>query len=269
MAIEDPDAFEIEDMDESGIGIFEPGSHFERNMSWAKFSHVLYLVIAGWVMMFVLTVIIMIPLIGIIGIYELMFNPWALLILTLAEFGFIIPIYRYVKKEGISFRSIGLKNMLSLNDIGLGIVVGFLMLGANLIISYFMSQLIPGLGGDDLFFIPPEGAIDRLIWVSLWTIAMFAIVGFSEEIVFRGFLQRRMEMYYREKGAENYKLLALVITSLIFSAIHLDIIGFGTRFVLGLFLGYLAQKRNYSIIGPTVAHGINNSAVVILAVLFT
>ncbi len=269
MAIDDPDAFEIEDMDEVGIGIFEPGSHFERYMDWNRFSHVLFLVMAGWVMMFVLTVIIMIPLIGVVGVYGLISNPWALLILTLAEFGFIIPIYRYVKKEGISFRSIGLKNMLSMKDIGLGVVVGFLMLGANLVISYFMTQLIPGLEGDDLFFNPPDGEIERLIWVPLWTVAMFAIVGFSEEIVFRGFLQRRMEMYYREKGSQNYKLLALVITSFIFAAIHLDIIGLFTRFVLGLFLGYLAQKRNYSIIGPTVAHGINNSAVVILALLFT
>jgi len=269
MAIDDPDAFEIEDMDEVGIGIFEPGSHFERYMDWNRFSNVLFKVIYGWVMMFVLTVIIMIPLIGFVGIYGLISNPWALLILTLAEFGFIIPIYRYVKKEGISFRSIGLKNMLSLKDIGLGVVVGFLMLGANLVISYFMTQLIPDLGGDDLLFNPPDGDIERLIWVSLWTVAMFAIVGFSEEIVFRGFLQRRMEMYYREKGSQNYKTLALVITSFIFAAIHLDLIGLGTRFVLGLFLGYLAQKRNYSIIGPTVAHGINNSAVVILALLFS
>lgn len=269
MVIDDPDAFEIEDMDEVGIGIFEPGSHFERYMDWNRFSHVLFRVVSGWVMMFALTLIIMIPLIGVVGIYGLLSNPWALLILTLAEFGFIIPIYRYVKKEGISFRSIGLKNMLSVKDIALGVVVGFLMLGANLVISYFMTQLIPDLGGDELFFNPPDSDIDRLIWVSLWTVAMFAIVGFSEEIVFRGFLQRRMEMYYREKGSQNYKLLALVITSFIFAAIHLDLIGLGTRFVLGLFLGYLAQKRNYSIIGPTVAHGINNSAIVILALLFT
>jgi membrane protease YdiL (CAAX protease family) len=269
MVIDEPDAYALEDIDEVGIGIFEPGSHLERSMDWARFSHVLFLVVTGWVMMFVLTIIIMIPMIGVIGLIGVLTNPWALIILTLAEFGFVIPIYRYVKKEGISFRSIGLKNMLSLKDIALGIVVGFLMLAANLVISYFMAQLIPGLGEDEQFFFPPSSEIEKLIWVSLWTVAMFAIVGLSEEIVFRGFLQRRMEMYYREKGSKNYKLRALVITSFIFAAIHLDIIGLFTRFVLGLFLGYLAQKRNYSIIGPTVAHGINNSVVVILALLLT
>jgi membrane protease YdiL (CAAX protease family) len=237
-------------------------------MDWSNFSRVLLNVAFGWIMMFVLTVIIMIPLIGVVGLYGIIYNPWALLILTAAEFGFIIPIYRYVKQKGLTLRSLGLKNLASGKDIALGVIFGFLMLGSNLIISFLMSEFIPGIGGDEQVFIPPEGEFEKILWVSLWTIAMFVIVGFSEEITFRGFLQRRMEMYYREKGSSNYKMYALILTSFLFAAIHLDIVGLGTRFVLGLFLGYLAQRRNYSIIGPTVAHGINNSAVVIFAILF-
>ncbi len=268
MVIDEPDAYELEDIDEADIGIFEPGSHFERIMDWSKFSRGLLMVLAGWIAMFALTAVMMVPLLDIFGLYGLITNPWALLIMTLAEFGFIIPIYWYVKKEGISFKSIGIKNLGSLKDIALGLFFGLVMLGANLVISYFMYEFFPYLGGDELLFVPPEEQNARLWWVTLWTIAMFAIVGFSEEIAFRGFLQRRMEMYYREKGSKNFKLLALVITSFIFSAIHLDLIGLGTRFVLGILLGYLAQKRKYSIIGPTVAHGLNNSAVVIIALLF-
>jgi len=218
--------------------------------------------------MFLLTIVIVIPLLPVIGLGGILSNPWALILFTIAEFGFIIPINRYRKKQGISIRSIGIKNMSSLRDIGLGLGVGALMLVANLVISYFIVQFIPNLGGDEMVFNAPDSTIDRLIWVSLWTVAMFAIVGLSEEIAFRGFLQRRMEMYYRQKGSKNYKLIALVITSFIFSVIHLERFGLGTRFVLGLFLGYLAQKRNYSIIGPTVAHGLNNSAVVVIALLF-
>jgi membrane protease YdiL (CAAX protease family) len=267
MVIDEPDAYEIEDMDEPGIGIFEPGSHFEQDMDWSKLSKVLLYVFLGWGAMFALTVVIMIPLMGVVGLWGILTNPWALLILTFAEFGFIIPIYIYVKKHGLTLRSIGLKNLTSMTDIGLGLVIGIIMLASNLIISYFMSFYLPDLGGDELFFVPPEGETAQLIWVSLWTMAMFAIVGFSEEIAFRGFLQRRMEMYYRNKGTRNYKLYALVISSFIFSAIHMDLVGLGTRFLLGMLLGYLAQRRKYSIIGPTVAHGVNNSAVVILALL--
>ncbi|MHA1420884.1 MAG: lysostaphin resistance A-like protein [Candidatus Thorarchaeota archaeon] len=264
MVIEEPDAYELDDLDEPGIGIFEPGSHFERIMDWSKFSQVLLMVLLGWVCMFALTAVLMVPLIGIFGLFGLLTDPWALLIMTVAEFGFIIPIFYYIKKEGITIRSVGLKNFASIKDLGLGFIIGLIMLGSNLIISYFMSIFLPDVGGDELFFVPPEGELDKIIWVSLWTIAMFVIVGFSEELVFRGFLQRRMEMFYRNKGTQNYKMIALLLTSLIFAAIHLDIYGMGTRFVLGLLLGYLAQRRKYSLLGPTVAHGVNNSAIIIL-----
>ena len=268
MVIDEPDAYELDDLEEPGIGIFEPGSHFERIMDWSRFSQVLLMVLLGWVGMFILTVIIMIPLMGVIGIYGILTNPWALLIMTVAELGFIVPIFYYVKREGITIRSVGMKNLTSLKDFGLGIIFGLIMLGSNLVISYFMSIFLPDAVGDEVAFQPPEGELNQIIWLSLWTLAMFAIVGFSEELVFRGFLQRRMEMYYREKGSKNFKTIALILTSFIFAAIHLDIIGLGTRFVLGICLGYLAQRRKYSLLGPTVAHGFNNSAVVFLAYLF-
>jgi len=267
MVMEDPDALELDDMDKAGIGIFEPGSIFETNMDWGNFTHVIFMVLLGWGTMFVFTVLIMIPLMGIIGLMGILTDPWAMLILSIAEIGFVIPVIYYVRNRNLPLRTIGLKNLTSLKDIALGFIVGFLMLGSNLIISYFMSLFMPGLVGDESFFVPPEGELNAIIWMSLWSLSMFLVVGFSEEIVFRGFLQRRMEMFYRQRGSENYKMTALILTSIIFSAIHLDIIGLGTRFVLGLFLGYLAQKRNYSIIGPAIAHGVNNSAVIILAVL--
>lgn len=267
MVMEDPDALELDDLDKPGIEIFEPGSVFETNMDWSNFIHVIFMVLLGWGTMFALTVAIMIPLMGLIGLMGILTDPWAMLILSVAEFGFIIPIVYYVRRRKLPLRTIGLKNFTSSKDIISGFIVGFLMLGSNLIISYIMSFYMPDLGGDELFFVPPEGELAKILWVSLWTVSMFVIVGFSEEIVFRGFLQRRMEMFYRQRGSENYKLTALIITSAIFALIHLDLIGLGTRFILGLFLGYLAQKRNYAIIGPAIAHGVNNSAVVILAVM--
>jgi membrane protease YdiL (CAAX protease family) len=268
MVMEDPDALELDDLDEPGIGIFEPGSLFETNMDWNNFVTVIFMVLLGWGTMFILTALIMIPLMGIIGLMGILTNPWALLILSVAELGFIIPVVYYVRNRNLPLRTIGLKNFTSLKDIGLGFIVGLLMLGTNLIISYIMSFYLPNISGDEsLFGDAPPGEFNTIIWVSLWTISMFVIVGFSEEIVFRGFLQRRMEMFYRQRGTKNYKMTALIITSIIFSVFHLDIIGLGTRFILGLFLGYLAQRRKYSIVGPMIAHGVNNSAVIILGVL--
>jgi len=70
MVMDEPDAFELDDIDEASIGIFEPGSHFERFMDWSKFSQVLFLILAGMGILFGLTAVIMIPLIGIIGLYR-------------------------------------------------------------------------------------------------------------------------------------------------------------------------------------------------------
>ena len=71
-------------------------------------------------------------------------------------------------------------------------------------------------------------------------------------------------MFFRERS-RHYEILALVFTSFIFAALHLDLIGLPSRFVLGMFLGALAKWRGYSIVAPSVAHGFNNAAVIILA----
>lgn len=262
MVIEDPDFFE--DDEELGIDIYEPGSFIERDMDWSRFSQVLLLVLGGWVLMFILQVIIIIPLIPLIGLFEILTNPWALIIVTIAEVGFVIPPIWYVKRNGISIKSIGINRMSSIRDILLGLVFGVMMILSNIVISWLMSLAIPGISGDETLFYPPTDS-SLYLWLASWIFAMFIFVGFTEELIFRGFLQRRMELYYRTKGSKNYKMIALVITSFIFSAIHLEVFGLATRFVLGLFLGYLAQRRGYSILGPTVAHGFNNSAIVILA----
>ncbi len=265
MVIDDPDIIEEEDK-EQGIGIFEPGAFIERSIEPSRLTSILLVVLAGWLLMFITEIIIMIPMILIIGWYGVLTDPWALLILTAAEIGFVVPPLWYVKKQGISIKSLGIKNMTSIPDIGLGLIFGVLMLGANLLISWIIEIVVPGSGGDVNIFFPASG-MSFYIWLASWVFAMFVLVGFTEELMFRGFLQRRLEIIYRTKQSKNFRPIALVITSFIFAVVHLDPIGLPTRFVLGLFLGYLAQRRNYSILGPTVAHGFNNSIVIILALL--
>jgi len=165
------------------------------------------------------------------------------------------------KKTWIEAKLLGLKLNEPAKEIILGLIFGGVMLAANLaitwlIVTYTSIPLDDG-GGDSLF---SSGSIFEMI---AWVIVMFAVVGFSEELLFRGFLQRRMEIYFRDRS-QSYKMLALIVTSIIFAAAHLDIVGLPTRFILGLFLGYLAQRRKYSLLGPSVAHGFNNSAVIVL-----
>jgi len=265
--MDDPDLYELEE--ETGIGIFEPGTLLESGIDNNQMIGVLAYTALGMVLLVIVTVAIMVPLLMtpliVIDLYSyyIYIDPLAMLIMTVAEIGFVVPPMYYIRKHGLPKSAIGIKNMLSGKDALLGIFIGLLMIGANFVISWIVTTTTgpPDSGAQDLL------VARNLAEMIAWTLAMFVFVGFTEELLFRGFMQRRMEMYFRGRGTGNYKLVALLISSFIFGAIHLDLFGLPARFVLGVFLGDLAQRRNYNILGPSVAHGMNNAIVVILSSL--
>ena len=262
----DPDLNELEEA--TGIGIFEPGTLLERQIDRDQIIGVLGYTALGMVLMVVGTIIIMFPLmmaslIWVDYYFNVYIDPLAMLILTGAEIAFVIPPLYYIKKRGLPRSALGIKNMRSPIDMILGLSIGAVMFGANIVFSWVISELTGPL--------PPggEGLLVARNWPEMiaWAFVMLVFVGFTEELIFRGFLQRRMEMYFRGRGTSNYKIVALLISSFIFAAIHLDLIGLPTRFVLGILLGFLAQQRNYNLLGPSVAHGVNNAVVVFLSSL--
>jgi membrane protease YdiL (CAAX protease family) len=262
LVMDDPDLFELEEA--TGIGIFEPGMLLERQIDKDQMIGVLAYTAMGMVLLVVATVVIMVPLImvGLIVIYPYLYiDPLALLITTAAEIAFIIPPMYYIRKYGLPKSAIGIKNMISPKDAILGFIFGAVMLGANIAISWFVAEATGPSQPSE------EGLLVARNWPEMiaWAFVMVVFVGFTEELIFRGFMQRRMQMYFRGRGTGNYKIIALVISSFIFAAIHLDLIGLPTRFVLGMLLGFLAQQRNYNILGPSVAHGMNNAVVVLLS----
>jgi len=264
LAIYDPDEYELQEY--SGIDIFVPGTVIESDIDGGGMFRVLIYTGLAFGATILLGILIAIPLvmsglIRLVGPY-IIFEPYAFLIFTISEIGFIIPPIWYVRTRGYNLSSLGMKRLKSLRDIGIGLGLGMFMLVANLVVSALIAYLFQ-IPESEVALIPFASSPFEVV---LWVIVMFVIVGFSEELLFRGFLQRRMELYFRARQ-NRPGLIALLITSFIFAAIHLDVIGLPTRFVLGLFLGYLAQKRNYAIIGPTVAHGFNNAAVVVLLFL--
>jgi membrane protease YdiL (CAAX protease family) len=74
---------------------------------------------------------------------------------------------------------------------------------------------------------------------------------FGEEFFFRGFMQRGLQ---EKQGAPR----AIVVTAVIFSAFHLDPVGFVARFELGVLFGLLAWKSG-SIWPALGAHAANNA----------
>ncbi len=73
----------------------------------------------------------------------------------------------------------------------------------------------------------------------------------GEELFFRGFLQRGVQEH---RGAPR----AIVVTAIIFSAFHLDPVGFAARFELGVLFGLLAWRAG-SLWPAIAAHAANNA----------
>lgn len=99
-----------------------------------------------------------------------------------------------------------------------------------------------------------DGSIGGLV-ISLLLIGVLA--GFSEELFFRGAVQRVMVT------TPINKHIAVWLTAIIFSSIHLQFFGFFPRLLLGAFFGYLAVWSG-SIWLPVIAHILNNSIAVTL-----
>lgn len=91
--------------------------------------------------------------------------------------------------------------------------------------------------------------------INLFIVALIPAIG--EELLFRGVLLRLL------KEMTKSMHLAVIISALLFSAIHLQFYGFLPRFLLGLILGYsFVFTRNLWV--PIFLHFINNASSVII-----
>lgn len=103
------------------------------------------------------------------------------------------------------------------------------------------------------FFLSMNSPMDLLF--NLFLIALIPAIG--EELFFRGIVQKKLGNILKSPH------VAVIITSFIFSAIHMQFFGFLPRFILGLILGYLfyySANLWMSVLG----HFINNALGVLL-----
>lgn len=92
----------------------------------------------------------------------------------------------------------------------------------------------------------------------LFNLLMVALIpAFGEELVFRSGLQPLLGKITRSRHA------GVILSALLFSAMHLQFYGLFPRFVLGLFLGY-AFLWTASIWVPMLMHFVNNAAAIIV-----
>lgn len=99
-----------------------------------------------------------------------------------------------------------------------------------------------------------------LLLVNIIVMAVFPAV--AEEYYFRGALMGIFGRLFKNIH------VTIWVTAIIFSAIHIQFLGFFPRMILGAFFGYMLVWTN-NIWVPIVGHFVNNAAVTVLAYYYT
>ena len=90
-------------------------------------------------------------------------------------------------------------------------------------------------------------------------LAVVIVAPIGEEIVFRGFLQKFLEDYWKDITR------AVLVTSLFFAMIHFNPFWTIQIYLLGIVLGFLAWKTK-SVIPSIILHSVNNGSAYILSI---
>jgi len=107
-------------------------------------------------------------------------------------------------------------------------------------------------------FITEFDSLGRFI-LGFVVIAIIPAIG--EELIFRGILQNKLEVYFKNAH------LAIIVSSILFSGFHLQFYGFIPRLLLGILFGYLYYWSR-SLWYPILAHLINNGLTLIMIYLY-
>ncbi|MFA5094684.1 MAG: CPBP family intramembrane glutamic endopeptidase [Candidatus Omnitrophota bacterium] len=176
--------------------------------------------------------------------------------------GLMIVLYFVLKKYGRKLSSLGLKAGNIARDIKIGLS-GYLMLIP--IIVVIMVFVLLGLR---IFnYEPPETRALEMLYETDRPKLLFILTGLvtllgpvMEELFFRGFAY---PVVRKKMGARN----AIILVSLVFSLLHLNIVSFFPILALGILLAYLYEKTG-SIIPCIAVHIVHNTTVVFFVFLY-
>jgi hypothetical protein len=162
------------------------------------------------------------------------------------------------------------KNILTTLGIKIGSLAKGIFLGAASYISYLpilFASLLLSMGLSELFKIAPEEnpllnvfSIEGRPFLLVYFVLCICFIGpIIEEIFFRGFLYPALR---NKLGAS----LSILISSIVFSLLHMTFVGFLPIFFLGVMLAYI-YERSGSLLSSITIHIIHNASITIF--LFT
>ncbi|MFW9900782.1 MAG: type II CAAX prenyl endopeptidase Rce1 family protein [Candidatus Thorarchaeota archaeon] len=229
-------------------------------------------------------------------LYNIISNPYFLIFSSFCELIFIIVPVSYVAKYlknpslknrlgllGFTVRGFERKKLIKEIVLGLGFaIVGLFLVAIVSFLTEIILELFLGIEivrsvsstTSDIEYIIGSADIVSVILLSL---VMILIIGTSEEILFRGFMQKGL---VRSLGNKT----GLIITALIFALIHvlgvvtlfLDdplvllvsfILSFIPYFAISLLLGFIYYWRKENLLAVIITHGVYDALTIIFAFL--
>jgi membrane protease YdiL (CAAX protease family) len=274
--------------------------HLKNRRLWSSTSS-LSMPFAAFIFMniiaFALIFVILMFNLGSGNIFDLVTNPYLTIFSSLAELTFIIiPVLyvgKYLKKPSLNnrlailgFTRRGYNNIAILKEILIGL--GFALLGLFLVAftSVFIEIILKLIFGTDFIyeFGTSSSEMDAILYntdalsLILLLIIMILVIGTSEEVLFRGFMQKGLVRTIGTKWG-------IITTALIFSLIHLIgifvaylefpevllisfLLSFVPYFAISLLLGILFYWRNENLIAVMVTHGVYDALTILLVFMF-
>lgn len=125
-------------------------------------------------------------------------------------------------------------------------------------LSHFLSSLIELAGLGDRGTLLLMGQV--LASARGWDLVLLGVVlalgaGTAEELFFRGFLQQRLSRRFGPR-------IAVVVAAACFGLMHADWVQGPAAALLGLYLGWMAERAG-SVVPAMIAHAVNNSIAVL------
>lgn len=98
----------------------------------------------------------------------------------------------------------------------------------------------------------------KTFWAIFFNFIMIALIpGIGEELLFRGVLIRLFKKWFGNVH------IAVIVSAILFSALHMQFYGFFPRFALGLILGYTFVWTS-SLWIPIILHFLNNATILMI-----
>ena len=160
-----------------------------------------------------------------------------------------IPVIIYLKSNGfplaenLRFNKISLRTLISIVILSIGLIILVDEFDRIIYAIFGQPDFLEELTEQLKFTTPLRGFL-----IIASTVFAAPLV---EEMLFRGYLQKVLEESWQDITK------AILVTSLFFALVHLNLYWVAQIYLLGLVLGWLAWRTN-SIIPGIILHGINN-----------